>query len=67
MKFNMTWDGIIEHNGYTEMRFGVRAIIADNEKDAVKHAYDFFRRNAFVDWDAIVENDDFCFAIAADD
>lgn len=67
MKFNMTWDGIIEHDGYTEVRFGVHAIIAEDEKDAMKHAYDFFRHNTFVDWDAIVENDNYCFAIASDD
>ena len=67
MKFNMTWDGVIEQGGYTQLRFGVHAIIADNEKDAVKQAYDFFRHGAFIDWDAIVENDDFSFVIASDD
>lgn len=67
MKFKLNWDGLIEQNGRIEGRFGFHIVMADNEKDAVKRAYDFFSKVAFINWDAILENDDFVFVISSDD
>ena len=66
MKFKMEWDGMIEQNGHFENRFGFHVVMADDEKKAVKRAYDFFRNGGFIDWDAILENDDFSCVISSD-
>lgn len=67
MKFKLNWDGLIEQNGHVEGRFGVHIVMADNEKDAIKRAYNFFHSGAFINWDAILENDDFAYIISSDD
>ena len=66
MKFNLTWDGIIEQGGRLESRAGIRVVMADNEKEAYKRAVDFFRNGGFIDWDAIIENGDWSEVITSD-
>ena len=66
MKFNLTWDGIIEQGGRLESRAGIRVVMADNEKEAYKRAVAFFRNGGFIDWDAIIENGDWSEVITSD-
>lgn len=66
MKFNLTWDGIIEQGGRLESRAGIHVVMADNEKEAYKRAVAFFRNGSFVDWDAIIENGDWSEVITSD-
>ncbi len=55
MKFKMEWSGVVEQNGYIEIRSGYRFVIADNEKEATKRALHFLHN--FINWDAILEDD----------
>lgn len=56
MKFKMEWEGTFECDGHVEIRGGIRVIVADNEKEAVKRAFKFFQYGHFVNWNAILED-----------
>ena len=59
----MYWDGIVNYYGHLEVRSGIRIIKANNKEEVINHAYNFFNNEAFVEYDALLENEDFIFII----
>lgn len=59
MKFNMYYDMIVDCNGHTEVRTGIHVLLADNEVEALSKAKKFFNNESILDWDAILEGNDF--------
>lgn len=64
----MHWDGMIDHNGHIEVRSGIHIIRAENKKEAIKHATQFFMSGAFINYDALLENekDNFVFLMESE-
>lgn len=57
MTFKMHWDALVDYNDHFEIRGGIHIICADSEKDSIKRALKFLHNEAFIDWDAFIEND----------
>lgn len=59
MKFNMHYDMIVDYNGHIEARTGIHVLLANNEVEALSKAKKFFNNESILDWDAILEGNDF--------
>ena len=59
MTFKMHWDAIVDYNDHFEIRGGIHIILANSEKEGIKQALNFLQNEAFIDWDAFMENDTF--------
>lgn len=57
----MYWGGKIECEGIIQVRSGIKIFFAGDKEDAIKQVDNFFNHGSFVDWDALIESDNFVF------
>ena len=57
----MYWGGKVDCDGYTQIRSGIKIFFAGNKEDAIKQVDNFFNHGSFIDWDALIESDNFVF------
>ena len=63
----MYWGGKVDCNGYNEFRSGIKIFFAGDKEDAMKQVDKFFNHGSFVDWNALVESEDFVFERTIED
>lgn len=59
MTFKMHWDALVDYNDHVEFHAGIHIVCADSEKEGIQRALIFLRNGAFIEWDAILESDNF--------